>query len=300
MKSRDLKAEYQRYQEMMPLQEVKVTGGKFPYRYYQNPYSENNVTLVFLAGGSGMADSIFYFSSYFTERYSLLTFHYPLDFPTNQKLADALAELLSVIGAQNVYLIGQSYGGLFAQVMAKRHPEWVKGMILSATCSLYNDLTFEGIMDIVKFMNPKKTKRNLRIDKMLPMKLIPFLMKAAFKKAAPDKETGRFLSELMELLKGSITKEYWYHMDLLLGDLMNEFGTHKPEDFTGLQNKVLIISSEADHIFSVELKDALIRLMPGPLVINDKEGGHLALLMDSEEYVRRIDTFIAARQITEP
>ena len=290
-----IKNEFEKYNSIMPIQNANINGSDFSYRYYKNLHPENDVTLVFLAGGSGLADGVFLLCSSFISNYSLLTFNYPLGFNTNAKLADALAELLCQLDAHNVYLVGQSYGGLFAQVMAKRHPRLLKGLILSGTCSMYNDLTYNGITNMVKFINPKKLKKNLMIDKFIPTKfLIPFL-KLAFKKVAPNKEIEHMLASIADILKGSITKKYWYHMDLLIGDLMNEYGTHKPEDFESFYNEVIIIFSEEDTIFSDELKDALIRLMPHPTVIRNMEGGHLALLINPEEYTNKIASFISER-----
>jgi pimeloyl-ACP methyl ester carboxylesterase len=291
----ELKNEFARYNKIMPIKNATIRGEVFPYRYYKNDQPEKDVTLIFLAGGTGLADAVFLLFGSLIDRYSLLTFNYPQAFKTNADLADALAELIQRLEIRNVYLVGQSYGGLFAQVMAKRHPEVVKGLILSGTCSMYNDLSYDGISNIVKFINPKKLKRNLRIDKHLPTKLLPFILKLVFKKVARDEKTARDLSEIVELLKESITRKYWYHMDILLGDLMNEYGTHKPEDFISLKNEVLIMFSKDDKIFIDELKEALIRLMPQPVVITDIEGGHLALVVNPEEYMKQINTFISER-----
>lgn len=51
---------------------------------------QKDVTFVFWAGGSG--------------------------------LADAMPELFARLEAKNIYLVRQSYGGLIAQITAKRHP----------------------------------------------------------------------------------------------------------------------------------------------------------------------------------
>ena len=291
----DVKKEYERYDSIMPMKEANINGEVFPYRFYKNPQPNKDVTLVFLAGGTGLADAAFLLFGSFIDRYHLLTFNYPQAFQTNASLADAVAALLIQLNVHNVYLVGQSYGGLFAQVMAKLHPEAVKGLILSSTCSMYNDLTYTGITDIVKFMNPRKLKRNLRIDKLLPTRLLPPILKLVFKKVVRDKTIVHNIADIIDLLKESITNSYWYHMDLLLGDLMNEYGTHKPEDFAGYQNEVLIIFSKEDKIFSDELKDALVRLMPQPNVISDIQGGHLALIINPEVYVNEINLFISER-----
>lgn len=289
--------EYAWYDSLMPIQVEQVNGGAFPYRYYRNPAPERDVTLLFLAGGTGLGDSAFLFCRSVVARYSLLTFNYPQTFKTNGTLADALAELLTQLTISQVYLVGQSYGGLFAQVMAVRHPDKVKGLLLSGTCSMYNDLTYSGITDIVNFINPRKLQRNLRVNKLIPRFLLLPVLKLAFRKAAPSKETSQHLTRVAEILKESINKDYWRHMDLLLGDLMNEFGTHKPEHFAAFDNEILLLFPEHDRIFSPELQDAFIRLMPESTEVQTLAGGHLALLENAEDYLNRLYTFISERNV---
>ncbi|MCT4545046.1 MAG: alpha/beta hydrolase [Vallitalea sp.] len=295
MENINIKDEFEKFNSLMPIQCAHFKEGDFPYRYYKNVSPVKDVTLVFLAGGTGLADAFFLLFSSFIDKYNLLTFNYPKSFNTNAKLADAFAKLLRQLDVHNVYLVGQSYGGLFAQVMAKRHPKLLKGLILSGTCSMYNDLTYDGITNIIKFINPKKLKKNLKIDKLIPSQLLPPFLKIAVKKVSSENKTSQNLSTVIGLLKGSITNEYWYHMDLLLGDLMNEYGTHKPNDFVTFQNEVMLIFSEQDTIFSDELKDALIRLMPDSSVIHNINGGHLALIVNPQNYINMINTFISER-----
>lgn len=87
-----------------------------------------------------------------------LSFSYPMDFPNNASLADAIAYLIKEIGAKNVYLLGQSYGGMIAQITAKRHPDIIKGMILSGACGLGQGMDEEGFALINKMLDPKKSQ----------------------------------------------------------------------------------------------------------------------------------------------
>ena len=81
-----------------------------------------------------------------------------MDFPNNASLADAIACLIKEIGAKNVYLLGQSYGEMIAQITAKRHPDIIKGMILSGTCGLGQGMDEEGFALINKMLDPKKSQ----------------------------------------------------------------------------------------------------------------------------------------------
>ena len=217
-----------------------------------------------------------------------------MDFPTNESLTDAMAELFIQIGAKNIYLVGQSYGGLLAQIMARRHPDLIKGLILSGTCSLSGDINFEGMKNIVEMIHPKKVEKNIKKDKRIPMFLMVPAFKLMCKKVVKDKEMRKTFSDVVDICKDDLSNDYFVHMDMLLGDLATEFGSHKPEDFQKFDNEVLIFFSEGDTIFCDNLKKALIRLMTNPVVCN-LEGGHLALLEHLDDYVSALDQFLLER-----
>jgi len=56
-----LKEKYIQFDKTAPLRTARLTHGSFTYRYYKNNQSPSgNITLVFLAGGTGLGDSLFY------------------------------------------------------------------------------------------------------------------------------------------------------------------------------------------------------------------------------------------------
>lgn len=289
-----LKEKFEEYNKLAPLQTAKLKNGTFTYHYYKNENPLVNVTLVFLAGGSGLGNSIFYLADVMMPKYSMITFNYPTDFPSNESLADAMAELFVQIGAKNIYLVGQSYGGLLAQIVARRHPDVVKGLILSGTCSLSGDINFEGMRNIVDMIHPKKVAKNIKTDKRIPMFLMVPAFKLMCKKVVKDKEMAKTFSDIIEICKDDLSNDYFVHMDILLGDLATEFGSHKPEDFKKFDNEVLIYFSEGDTIFCDNLKQALVKLMTNPVIFHLK-GGHLALLESFDDYISTLDKFLLER-----
>ena len=56
----------------------------------------------------------------------MLTFDYQLQFGDNGEFADAVAALLRHL-KEKVWLVGQSLGGVVAQVIASRHRKWWRG-----------------------------------------------------------------------------------------------------------------------------------------------------------------------------
>ena len=66
-------------------------GKEFPCRCYRNSDERKNVTLLMLAGGSGLGDGFFYLYGYLMPHFSLLSFNYPMAFPASASLSDAIA-----------------------------------------------------------------------------------------------------------------------------------------------------------------------------------------------------------------
>lgn len=125
-----------------------VSSGKpFVYRYYKNPQAK--ATLVLLTGGIGLSDLFYKHFARFARDFSVLTFDYQLPFENNAQFADAVAELLTHL-KEKAWLVGQSLGGVVAQVIAQRHPEVVAGLALSNTCSLSGSMSEEGYRDLKK------------------------------------------------------------------------------------------------------------------------------------------------------
>ena len=296
----DMKKEFAQYNTLAPVKTVRLNGGDFAYRYYKNPNPKVNVTLLVLAGGTGMADGAFALAKSLMEKYSLLSFNYPMAFKGNEATADAIYELIRYLKAENVYLWGQSYGGLLAQIIAKRHPDAVKGLILTSTASLSNDLRYQGIKRFFEMVNEEKEKKNKRFYGNFPMFLLPAIMGLAFKKHLKNEpEIQKAVKELMNQIKGSMTNAYFVHMDTLLGDLRNHFGTHHKADFAFLKGRVLIIEPEDDKTFTEDIKDALVNIMTEPKVVRDMQGGHLAIMLSPDETLQIMDEFFATQKLDE-
>ena len=174
----------------------------------------------------------------------------------------------------------------------------VKGLILTSTVSLSNDLRYEGIKRFFEMINEEKEKKNKRLYGHFPMFLLPAIMGLAFKKHLKNSpETQRAIKELMKQIKGSMTNEYFVHMDTLLGDLRNSFGTHHKEDFAYLKGRVLIIEPDDDKTFTDDIKESLINIMTEPKVVRDLKGGHLVIMLSPDEILGIIDKFISSQQL---
>ena len=142
------------FRRVYPTATFTVSSGKlFTYRYYQNPQAK--ATLVLLTGGIGLSDLFYKHFARFARDFSVLTFDYQLQFGDNGEFADAVAELLRHL-KEKVWLVGQSLGGVVAQVIASRHPEVVEGLVLSNTCSLSGNMSKAGYQDLMKIIESQR------------------------------------------------------------------------------------------------------------------------------------------------
>lgn len=294
----DMKKEFEYYNKVAPVKSGRILGKEFKYRYYKNPSPQVNATIVMLAGGTGLGDAFAAFAKAFMDKYSLINFNYPMAFENNEQQADAIAELIRTLKAENVYLWGQSYGGVLAQIIAKRQPDVVKGLILTSTATLTPNLRFEGMQCLVRMVNEEKEQKNIKKYKKIPISLMPALMGLVFKKHLKDNPNGlNAIKEILNQVKPDLTNDYLCHMGHLLGDLRNHVGTHSKEDFTYLKGRVLIIEPDDDKTFTADIKDALIESMTEPTVVRELPGGHLAMMLDTDNFMKIIDDFMKEQEL---
>lgn len=281
------------FNQKYPTQTTKLSTGKlFTYRYYKKPKATE--TIVLLTGGIGLSDLFYLHFEKFAETFSVLTFDYQIQFKDNNEFAQAVAELLQIL-KEKVWLVGQSLGGIVAQIIAANYPENIEGMVLSNTCSLEKDMEEDAYLHLMNMIKSRQKSKKL-------LSVIPFtLYKKLIKWAVMKKKTENFSQEeklLMEnlcnVMVQLLTKPYEYHMIDFLIDAQNHFSMTQ-KTFQIWDNKVLLILSEDDNTFNQPCKDSLIRIMTNPTVVTDITGGHLALLVKLDKYVDTICDYIMRR-----
>ena len=180
--------------------------------------------------------------------------------------------------------MGQSLGGVVAQVIASRHPEVVEGLVLSNTCSLSGNMSKAGYQDLMKIIeSQRKFKKWLAF---LPFPLIKRMMRWAVMKKKTDGFTAQekaAMEELCGAMMELLTKPYEQHMIDFLCDAEHYFGMTR-NDFAPWEGRVLLILSEDDTTFTPACREDLIALMSSPTVVTDLCGGHLALMVRLEQY----------------
>ena len=127
--------------------------GELFYRYYRHP--EPTAPVVFLLHGWTASGDLQFFTAYeaLAERYSFLTIDYRghgrgLRIDSRFELedvADDAAALLDALGVQQVIAVGYSMGGPVAMLLARRHPQLVRGLIVQATALEWCSSVFDRV-----------------------------------------------------------------------------------------------------------------------------------------------------------
>lgn len=278
------------FRKKYPTDTLILSSGKsFTYRYYKN--SQAKATVVLLTGGIGLSDLFYLHFERFTKDFSVITFDYQICFTDNEEFAQTVSELLHCL-KEKVWLIGQSLGGIVAQIIAAHHAEVVEGLVLSNTCSLSKDMSPSAYKHL---MNMIKSQKNFkRLLSFLPFSMIKRLIRRAVMNQTTSGFTQKekeLMEELCDVMMKILTKPYELHMIDFLIDAQNHFGMSR-ENFFPWENKVLLILSEDDATFTRECKDALISVMTNPTVVTNLTGGHLALLVRLDEYSKCVSSYI--------
>lgn len=280
----------EQFYEKYPQQTKQINGKDFVYRYYKNENSES--TLVLLTGGIGLSDLFFMHFDRFAKDFSVITFDYLICYTTMSVFADAVSELIKALGLK-VWLVGQSLGGAAAQIITKRHPEIVEGLVLSNTAAIQNS---GGSLEYFEGMKKRQSKSR-RMIKLMPFGLAKkAMMKAVRKKMEKlSPEHKEMFEGLADVMLNMLTKEYELHMIDMLIDCGNHLNISK-KDFEFLSDRVLLIINEDDETFSAETKQQLIDIMTNPEIVKEKNGGHLGALMDVENYAVSVVNYINSRK----
>jgi pimeloyl-ACP methyl ester carboxylesterase len=282
--------DFNRFESDFPLKRRSVNGLTFNYRMGGGGKS----TLVLLVGGLGFSDMFYKHITRFSEKYRVITFDYPGETYHNSELAQGINQLIDELGLDKIILAGQSFGGLLAQVIAREYPNRVEALILSNTGALTEDLCSKGREEYKRRI--KVLQKTVFLTHLVPLSLLQGKFQERLLKNLDNcrVEEKPYFEEVFRYLVGKITKKNERHMCRLMVDLAKH-GHMKKEDFSYLEENVLLLLSSDDDTFCEEMIGALIGVMPKPVVNRNIEGGHVALLFNSDKYVDAVTSFLSSK-----
>jgi len=267
-------------------QTKKIKKANFKYIITGN---ENKPCIIFLNGGMNSSEMWFKYVEILSKEYRVLIFNYPMELKTYEETISAMNQFFRELKINKAYFIGASFGGLMAQIYAKKYPENVLGLGLFSTAGL----------DENTIKNAKKKYR------LLPLmlwyikhsnyeKLKPKFIKVFLKKYAQD-ETPEDKEYIKKVLEYSF-KDYTREKDIHITSMMARLKYMKPyerKDFEFIKNKVLLIFPEKDF-FSENEQNSLKELFKEAKVEYIKNG-HLGTIIEYEKYINQIKELIETK-----
>jgi pimeloyl-ACP methyl ester carboxylesterase len=220
--------------------------------------------------------------------YRILTFDYPYQYDDNLGLVDSIAVLLKHLNITKSIFVGSSYGGYVAQMFARKYPELTEGLCLFSTASLS-----EMTVNELRTKYQKKAPLLLWILRHVPYSwLKPVMIRSCMRMAKnTTPEVYKYTKDMFRFIYRDYTRKLDLHMTNLLIDLMNQTPC-KPEDFSYLKGKVLLILPENDESFTLEMQKNLINMMPESIIVEGVDSGHISTLIEVERYVEEIRKFL--------
>jgi len=283
----DFLSEIRRFRSVHQFSEVPV--GKYKFRYILCGAGKETVTL--LTGGMGLAELNFRFIEKLERQYRVLAFDYPMGIDNNIKLAKAICVLIRKLKIEKTVFIGESYGGYLAQIIARNDPAITEGMCLFSTAGLNADtiLSLEKKYALI-------AKPMLWILGHAPYeRLKPLLIKASLKHLKNvSNDEYRYMKDFFTWTFKDYSQDFDVHMTSLLIDIMHQSPCRR-EEFAYLKGKVMLILPDDDDTFTPNMQRALISLFDNPYVVEHIIGGHLAPIMQTEQYSMKIEDFIGKR-----
>lgn len=283
---------YRQYEALYPIESAVIDGNTFQYRLHRG----GDITLVFLPGGVGIPDMFASHFMMFAREFSVLVMEYPPECKNNNELANSIAKLFFRLGLRKIVLLGQSYGGFLAQIIARRCPCLVVGMVLSNTGCLSADMEEDSVEMLMGFARGLRGGR--RLLKVLPISIFRHMVIKNYEQdLARFMDLGhadekQYLREQIRQASDKITRKSECQMCELMMDLANAARTTR-EDYARLKGRCLLVLSPDDSAFPAGVRKALVDQLEGAEVCRGVSGGHMAMFIQIGEYVDAVSDFIS-------
>jgi 3-oxoadipate enol-lactonase len=217
--------------------------------------------ILWLVGGLRAADAAFRSIPILADAFRIVAPTYPpLD--SMDAMAAGLAGLLDAQGIEKAHVLAGSFGGMIAQVFARRHGEKVDKLILSTTAAPNSQAA-------------DRYKQELTLFSPLPEAVIRQGAKQRFYDivAPPEDEGGFWKAYFEELFGHRLGKADLLSTYHCLIDYMRN-KTFTPDDLRDWGQRVLILDSDNDTTFGEEAREAMHDLYPAAKTHTFTGAGH--------------------------
>ncbi|MBN1305685.1 MAG: alpha/beta hydrolase [Anaerolineales bacterium] len=265
--------------------EITWQGTQYPYLIG----GKGKPGLFLLPGGLGIGEPFFPYFLELEEQFTVIAPSYPAVSDLDE-MAAGLDQMAREEGAIPYSLVGQSAGGLFAQILVRRYPQHVNSVVLSHTTTVTKDFSQEVIAARIAGM-----KKRLRLLQLIPY---CFVKRSLMNSISKIVETLRpdelaFWTVYFEYIFGLRTKQNQIAMLKLLINFASHY-RFSPNDLEKWPGKIMIIDSDSDASIPENERQAVRALYPSATLHTLEGVGHLAILSERETYLKLIRAFLIA------
>lgn len=250
------------------------TAGGLDWRFYEGGAGE---VVLLLTGGTGIAIGWLDLGLALRGRNRVIAVDYPAA-GTFAELADGVAALLAAEGADHVHVVGQSMGGMLAEVLSRRYPDLVRSLTLTGT-GLY------GQEDRARLSAKREEVAAARWEEVREQ--VRQALRATWTDAA---ELGFWLARIDVATAGERGRARMLSTYDAFLELIDRVSAMREEP--GVRRPAFLQRAEDDPLITERQFQRLLEMHPGAEVSRPPAGGHSRLITRPGDYVREVVAFL--------
>lgn len=250
------------------------------WRYYR---LGEGPALVWLTGGLRRAALGYGFMELLASRYTVIAPDYP-PLKTFGEFDRGLTAILQAAGISRFHLVGQSYGGMLAQAYLARHPQAVDRLVLSST----------GPADFSPLWLPAASLIAALL-RLLPERKVKAMLASQLRRvlATPSGGNDDWLAVIRETLERDLSRADVVSHFTVAADVIRTRAV-SPRAFRAWDGQAVALSAENDPTQNARDQARCQKLLGRPVpVISMGQAGHIAPLVDPQQYTRWLEQALA-------
>ena len=267
----------QRFRASHPPSELDIAGVRWEYI----ACGSGAAAMLLLPGGLRCAESAFPYIELFEPAFRVITPTYP-PLQTVEEVVDGAVAVLDAERVPEAFVLGQSYGGMVAQVLVCRHPSRVRKLVLSSSGPLLASPRQARVLRVL-----------LALATRLPERLVMDWWRRSLLAilSVPAAERDFWTTYVRELASQRLTKADVLSHFLTGRDALARYGFDR-QSAVPWGGDVLIIGGEKDPVSDAGDRRAMAAFYPRARVQVIPGAGHTVAMTDPAEYAAAVTAFL--------
>lgn len=245
--------------------------------------------MLLLPGGLALGEPFFLHILDLEQEYKLIALSYP-DVSSFDELAKGVNCIVEAEDVHRYIVVGQSAGGVLAQVLLRKYPAKIDRAVLAHTTAVTSETSQVEIQERVT-----QLRKRLRLMQRMPFFITKWLSTRGILgivETVRQDEQYFWKPYFAELVRSRTKKQGIAMMQMLIDFAENyRFTAH---DLRGWAGKIMVIDSDADTSIPQIERENVRKLYPGARVHTFQDLGHLAILSERSRYLTLIREFLSS------